>query len=258
MTGRLLTLATQQKHFISVCFINTNIQNNTMKNTVIILFLMLPCLQVFSQNLSYGIRGKYISPVKKETLMTAQTMSDIRQGYPSTWINDYISSEILVSNNGMEMKATGNNDLLNEEQKNILQTAEVGAEVTVDVHYKYQNSITGNMDVRNMHFVLTVVPEIEAEYPGGNTQLNKYIEQHAIHKISEKVLSEIKPAIIRFTISEKGEIENVQLTRSSENPGIDKLLLKTIQKMPRWKPAQNANGLPIKQEFEFNVGNVGC
>ena len=34
--------------------------------------------------------------------------------------------------------------------------------------------------------------------------------------------------------------------------------METINKMPKWKPAENANGLKMKQEFEFSVGIPGC
>jgi len=48
-----------------------------------------------------------------------------------------------------------------------------------------------------------------------------------------------------------------QLSKTSGDQKTDKLLLKAINKMPKWKPAENSDGIKVKQEFEFSVGNCG-
>jgi len=68
----------------------------------------------------------------------------------------------------------------------------------------------------------------------------------------------MKPVLVRFTIDENGEVINTEMHMSSEIDKVDKLMLKTIQKMPKWKPAQTSNGTLVKQDFEFSVGVPGC
>ena len=211
-----------------------------------------------SQDLNYQVRGKYNSPVTKETLNASKTISDFRPGYPSSWIHEYISTEITVTGEGKFFKATGANETLNAQQQILLSMAEVGEEIMVDVSYRYQNSITGNNDVRLVHFVMTVIPETEAEFPGGYQQLTTYLVKNAIHKISEKFPKEEQAVLIRFTVTESGKIANAQISDSSEDPEIDKLLLRAINTMPTWKPAENSEGIKIRQDFEFRVGNIGC
>lgn len=229
-----------------------------MKNLILPLVLLLFGIQGFSQNMTYVVRGKYSRPITKETLVTANSMADLMNGYPSSWINEYLSTEILVNSNGKNVKAAGINESLTEYQKSLLQTAEVGDEIVVDIGYTYPNSITGINDIRKMHFEATVIPETEAEFPGGYEELTQYLEDNKIKSISEKISGQLLPVVIQFTISENGEIADAHVSTSSEVPAIDRLLLKMIRKMPKWKPAENSNGQKIKQAFEFSVGNVGC
>ena len=63
-------------------------------------------------------------------------------------------------------------------------------------------------------------------------------------------------AAVKFTINEKGEIVNPHIFESTKNEKVDKILLETIKKMPKWKPAKHANGLKTKQDFMFTVGNM--
>jgi len=229
-----------------------------MKNTITTLLFFLAFITGYSQNLGYQVHGNYSRPITKEKLSAALTMNDISPGYPSSWITNYISAEVSATINGKVMKGLGKNDILSPEQKNILHQAELGTDVVVDIQYRYPNSVTNNMDLRGMHFEVTVVPEIEAEFIGGQAQLTQYLKENAINKISEADSKQMKQAIVSFTINEKGSIANAQISTTSGDPEIDKLLLKAITKMPKWKPAENAMCIKVKQDFQFSVGNDGC
>ena len=66
--------------------------------------------------------------------------------------------------------------------------------------------------------------------------------------------------MVRFTVDEQGEIANPQIAVSSEDALTDQLLLEAITSMPKWKLAESANGMKVKLEFAFSVGNKvsGC
>jgi len=211
-----------------------------------------------AQDLRFEIHGKYTRGISKEKLTTPKTMSDIRPGYPSSMIEEYTSTEIAVITNGLVSKANGANESLSAEQQSLLQTAEVGSNIEVNVGYIHQNPVTLFPDVRQMHFVITVVPEVEAEYPGGYQELRLYLEKNAIDKVPEAVAKDFGRVLISFTVTEEGKISNAQVTEASKDPETDKLLLKAIRKMPDWKPAMDAEGKKVEQEFGFSVGNVGC
>ncbi|MEP6796165.1 MAG: TonB family protein [Saprospiraceae bacterium] len=230
-----------------------------MQPIIIILLLCNYFIPCFSQSIKYEVHGLYVNPVKKEILNIAETMSDINPGYPASWVSDYISSGISATCNGKVMNAIGQNDKLSTDQKNILASADLGTDIDFDIMYNYKNSVTDISELHGMHFSYTVVPEVEAEYPGGKQQMSKYIDEKIIHKISQNNSKKINPAILRFTINAKGEIVNAKIIKSSDDPKTDKIILKAIQKMLKWKPAQEANGSKVKQEFEISVGNNdGC
>src|SRR3990170_5270872 len=175
------------------------------KNIFSLLSLMSFFIQGFSQDLLYEVRGDYSSPVTKEILSSAKTMSDFRHGYPSTWITQYISTEISSMIDGKFTTAVGLNDTLNEAQRNIFQKAQVNEDIIVSIKYKYSNSATNHLDTQTMHFIVTVVPEIEAEYPGGYSELSKYLHNNAITQAS-KESKDLISALIKFTVTETGEI----------------------------------------------------
>ena len=231
-----------------------------MKNVIIIFAVLLCTVSGFSQVLDYQVKGKYTRGVSQEKLELARSMSDLRAGYPSSWINEYVSTEIAVKKDGRISIARGSNETLSAEQQNLLQTAEVGSDIEVNVGYIYQNPVTGFPDIRKMHFVETVVPEVEAQFPGGYEDLRTYVDKNAIDKIADRLSDDKMPfVLITFTVTEKGEISNAQIVQSSKDPEVDRVLLKAINRMPSWKPAENAVGIKIRQEFEFSLGsNDGC
>src|SRR6186997_3409548 len=78
-----------------------------------------------SKDLSFWVHGKYDRPVYKEAMNKAKLVSDFVDGYPTNWIDEYVSVEIVATNNGKQMSAVSPNDNLTEEQKNILKSADL-------------------------------------------------------------------------------------------------------------------------------------
>lgn len=229
-----------------------------MKTSFIIMILSISFLSVFPQGLSYEVHGKYLHAIKKEKLHEAKSMGDIIPDYPASWITDYISAEILITSNGKATKATSANNILTTEQASILNTVEMGSDITIDIKYKSKNPVTNNVEIDSMYFSVTVVPDVEAEYSGGHQEMTQYLKEKAISKIPETNAKDLQQAVVRFTVNEKGEITNARISRTSGNQKIDGLLLEAINKMPKWKAAENSKGIKVKQEFEFSVGNTGC
>ena len=106
---------------------------------------------------------------------------------------------------------------------------------------------------------VTVVPEVEAEYPGGFKQITEYYTGNALNKIAgENASDKIRQAVVTFKVSEEGEILEAKIARSSTDLTIDKLLLEATNKMPKWKPAENGKGVKVKQEVSIPFGGGGC
>lgn len=229
-----------------------------MKNTLVALLLLIPFFGIYSQNLSFDVHGKYSRPMQKEKLKLVSTMNDLSPGYPSSWITDYVSAQVSATCKGVVVTAEGLNDTLTPGQKEIMINADMGTDIVVSVKYKYTNTITGLPDIMAMNFTVTIVPEKEAEYRGGFELLKKYLKENAVDKIPVTDSQNKLHAVVLFTINETGEITNAQISTSSGHKEVDTLLLNAINKMPKWIPAHNGQGVKVKQKFEFTVGNGGC
>jgi TonB family protein len=224
----------------------------------------------FSQNLRFEVHGRYSRPVKKENLNEAKLISDVIPGYPTSWITDYVSVEILATCDGKSMKALSPNEALTVEQKAILKKVDLGSDIFINVKYRSKNAVTDSIENNEIgldlfqggvYVKITVVqeiPEIEAEYAGGHQQMTNYLKENAINKISQTTPKHFQQGVVLFTVNEEGEIVNAKISKTSGDSKTDKLLVEAINKMPKWKPAENSKGIKVKQEFEFNVSTGGC
>lgn len=206
----------------------------------------------------YEVHGTYRRSVKKSQFNNAKLIRDVVSGYPSNWISSYVSVEIIGTCAGKVVKASGLNEKLTAEQIQILNTIDLAANLVVNVKYIYNDFGRNKQENNDMHVEMTVVPEIEAEFIGGEKLLINYLKLNSYSKLPTKKPSDFKGAVIKFTINESGDVINVRTTQKWGDAKTDQLLFDLISKMPKWKPAVNANGVKVKQDFVFSVGAGGC
>jgi TonB family protein len=232
-----------------------------MKKSLLVLSVLLLFISGYAQELKFNVHGKYTRPVDKKTLSSAKTVGDLISGYPYNWISAYSSVEIIGTSGGKTKSYTSSDDLLTKEQLLLLSSTDMCSNVVINIKYTYNNGLSGEVENNQIHVTLNLVPDVEAEYLGGAEELNTYIKENAISKIPEATSKKIKGAIVNFTVNENGEVSNVQLTRTTGDTSIDQLLMETLSKMPKWKPAQNADGTKVKQDFELTLNDAksgGC
>jgi TonB family protein len=176
---------------------------------------------------------------------------------------DFVSVEISAVCQGKTLKSQSSKKTLTAEQKNILNNADLGTDIRIKIKFKYKYQAIEDLDsgskVREGEYIVTVVPETEAEYSGGFKQMTEYIKKSIINKIPEKGVSKkIQQAVLKFTVNEEGQIIDTKISSTSTDPKIDKLILDATNKMPKWKPAQNSKGVKVKEEFSIQFGGGGC
>lgn len=220
-----------------------------MKKRILTPLFLLLCVTAFSQDLKYKVHGKYFPTIKKEQLATATSLRDLIPDYDTRWNWPFMSVEMMAMCDGKVIMAASTRDALSAEQKNLLTAVDLGTDIVITFKYRYS--------IRDYAF--TAVPQLEAEYPGGSKEMAQYLEERVTNKLAEtfpaeKLLPQLRVA---FTINESGEISNAKLSGTSADPNIDQLLLEAIHNMPKWKPAENARGEKVKQEFELSVGIGG-
>lgn len=98
------------------------------------------------------------------------------------------------------------------------------------------------------------VPEIAAEFPGGTQKMFKYLMDNFTNNVtlSQEQVSEFRSPIVGWTIDETGKVIDVKIVRSSNFSSIDNLLKDVVNKMPLWKPAENAHK-KVKHAFSVPI-----
>lgn len=229
-----------------------------MKKLVWGLFLSTTFLSGFAQDLAYEVRGKYLKTVTKDVLEHSNLLSDIIAGYPVNWVKEYVSVDVLTEKDGKTELAKGENQVLNSEQKTILNKVDLDSEVHINVRYRSINSVTERKENNEMVVKMTVIPDIQAEFEGGDDNLKKYLKDNLIDRITENTPPEFQKGKVVFKIDSTGKLVDEEILESSGDTNMDNFLLEVFRNMPNWKPAQNAIGEKVKQRFEFSMGIGGC
>jgi hypothetical protein len=229
-----------------------------MKKPLILLLNILVANAIFGQNLIFDFSPEYSLPLKEQKLLAAHTLVDLNADFPQNWITDYKSVEIVTNIDGKELKATGKNSDLNEQQLALITNTKIGGKINLSIAYNAKNSVTGADEIRNSVFSLKIIPDKEARFVGGQQQLKNYLHENIIAKLTGIDESKFQPKTIVFTINENGEVENSHLSNKNIDPLFDQMILKAIKNMPTWEPAQNAKGEKVKQTFQYTLSNQGC
>lgn len=218
------------------------------------------CQTVHSQELVSNMLGLYSQPVYKSALNSAKTLKELTSIYPNLWIDQYTQVEISKVEGKQTNRAISSGPNLNSEQTQILKSANIGAEIIIYVDYRHQNPATSNFDERHMELSLTVVPENEAKYQGGTTEMNKFIKKNILDKIAVKERENLNECVVHFTVNEEGKVCGLDLIKSSGNISIDATIMTSLSQMPQWKSATDSKGQKTKQVFEFRMGKNtdGC
>ena len=210
------------------------------------------------QELFYNVRGfsnnGFFRPITQQKLIQAESISDVIENYPSSWIKDYNSVVVSTTLKGTEVSVTGVDATLTKEQKELFKNA---SDILINVHYQKEN-YNNEIQNRQMNFSLIITPEKQAEFIGGYDKMVDYLKENSMMKIQAKNFKYLPEATITFVINEKGDAENIQLDSSYLDKEIDTMLISLIANMPNWSPAKNSQGETIKQKFVLDIGQNGC
>jgi TonB family protein len=95
-----------------------------------------------------------------------------------------------------------------------------------------------------------------AAFPGGEEVWSSFLKRN-LNPPAELKANEKKIVNVQFIVSEKGEIQELEIVQSA-GPAFDKEVLRVLKRMPYWKPALE-NGQPvtatIKRSISFSRDN---
>jgi protein TonB len=114
-------------------------------------------------------------------------------------------------------------------------------------------------DVKIKDSIYTIVDE-EAEFPGGNVYLLKFIQENLIYPEDYGNIDVTGKIYVKFVVSKTGICTDFQILRGKEDSKLVRSAIEMLEKMPNWKPAK-INGkevdsyfiLPIYIDLEYNL-----
>ncbi|MEL6923798.1 MAG: energy transducer TonB [Bacteroidota bacterium] len=206
--------------------------------------------------LSYEIhRVEPALTLSRSQLDNARMLIDLNPFYKADWVKAYDVVTVTAVKNGQTQKATGKNDQLTREQLQLMQTADAGSRIDVQVAYLPDNNLRSN-SLKQMEFYFTVDPVQSAAYPKGSEALDQYLQKAGLAQLDFDLFRMHHLTAVRFTVNALGKIEQVQLAESSGHASIDDQLLAAIRNMPDWLPARYADGQPTQQTFVLAIGHM--
>ncbi len=238
----------------------TLFKNSGMKKNQILLIVLLFIGCAFNSFAQHDLKFEinkvlpFIS-IQEDKLDKINTLTDLDKRYPTSWVKAYISVEISAYKNGIQTKASGNSDVLNQAQKDLIRLADRNNDIAVIVTYIPNDSLKNNPP-KQYDFKVTIMPDNNAVYAEGAEQLIQYLQKNSIANIEAGSFTGYDLTAVKFTITEQGNITDIQVAIPSKDKKIDEMLVTAISKMPNWKPAAFSNGLKVKQNFVLTIGNM--
>lgn len=238
----------------------------TMKTMLFLLFVLMPSTVLISQStaalnsqaseLRFAVHkiNPYIA-ISTDQLNKATSIADLNYRFKTSWIREYLSVEIITLHNDIVQSAISENGQLTPLQKERLRTADRNKEITVNIHYIPENTLTDN-EPKKMDFVFSVHPDCDAKFSDGINVLEEYIRQNVITEIPEGTISAKDLVAVRFIINESGQIVNPEIFQPLGADPASEILLNAVRSMPAWTAAVYDNGTLVKQEFALLIGNL--
>jgi len=211
-----------------------------------------------------NLRMPYNERIDLDRLIGVNYPKGYNHSYPTESdymkVIDYVSVEVSAVHNGKVYSVKSIDSKLTSEQKNSLNAADQGTDINISIKFKYKNGLTDNAagKIIKGELTVTVVPEKEAEYPGGFKKMTDYLNKNVITKISKTKASEnLMEGTVKFTVDEQGRVMDVKIFSAPTDPQASKIVLDAMYNMPKWKPAETSKGVKVKQEFNIPLSNGG-
>ena len=210
-------------------------------------------------DLVYKIGHRFATAVTKEQVHNAKSIVEILPERATKRVKSYQKSEVAIVKRDHNIAELGTSDLLNEAQLNLIQKTDYSTNFFVSAICKRKDAYTGKLRRDSIVYWMTIIPEQQANYFGGNEVLINYLRKNSEEMTSIIREDKLQPGRVNFTVTKDGNVANVWLDSTCGYPKIDAYLVDLINGMPaKWQPATNAAGEKADQELVFFFGQEGC
>jgi TonB family protein len=102
-------------------------------------------------------------------------------------------------------------------------------------------------------------PEVAAEYPGGTPALMRFLSTKVKYPKEAEKRGEQGKTYVKFVVMSDGNVDYVQIAKSSGSKTLDDEAVRVVKSMPRWTPAkhngENVNSM-LTLPVAFKLGDV--
>ena len=102
-------------------------------------------------------------------------------------------------------------------------------------------------------------PEVAAEYPGGTPALMRFLSTKVRYPKEAEKRGEQGKAYVQFVVKSDGNVDYVQIAKTSGSKVLDDEAVRVVKSMPRWTPAkqdgENVNSM-LTLPVTFKLGDV--
>lgn len=210
-----------------------------------------------TEQIFFDVAPVFSKTVTDEQLASAESLSDIYDGYPMSWIQHYESTTIIITSDKSQTITEGTGNKLSKAQRKALSEGPIGGKILLKV--LHSDSAQTKKASQEIKLTTTIVPTLNAQYGTGHDDLMTYMRTKALSVIHQNPSFEFDQARISFVVNEEGKVLTPKLEESSQNAYIDKMLMNAVGEMDSWTPARDKNNRTISQRFELRIGNsYGC
>lgn len=96
-----------------------------------------------------------------------------------------------------------------------------------------------------------VYVETPPEFPGGQTELNKYLKQNTMYPQMALEMGIQGKVYVEFTVVQDGSISDVKVLRSIDQ-SLDREAIRVLRAMPKWRPAES-QGRHVKRTMVLPI-----
>lgn len=205
--------------------------------------------------------GPRFQPISKRDLAEARAVSDFIDQDETASLDAVRSTTIIIVENETQtgQRISGKSHLLTPNQLDFINSMDYSSSFLLEAVFSTKDPRVESKGENIYRPHMTVVPEKQAVYEGGKNAVLEYLRVNNEKNIYNLDESELRPAMLYFTVTKDGEVENVRLDRTSGYSEIDNAMLYLANHFPgEWLPAEDGLGEKIDQELVIFFGMVGC
>ncbi len=119
------------------------------------------------------------------------------------------------------------------------------------VRVKYNINVNFNLSTKTEKMT-AVKSGIQPEYPGGTSKLYSYLAKHIKYPAQAKKDKVKGKVFLAFNVEQDGTLSDLQVTKGLSKE-TDAEALRVMQSAPRWNPAIDADGHPVKVKYQMAI-----